>query len=88
MDRYKGLTLAGDDNTRDTFIAAAVAQIWADIASGAAESQPALLWRFVTVTFAELKKYHFYYWCVTCLSPAVGSCDQGWCYHQRSAGHE
>ncbi|KAJ3156593.1 Autophagy protein 7 [Geranomyces variabilis] len=37
-------------------------QIWADINSGAAVNNPSLLTRFLLVTFADLKKYRFYYW--------------------------
>ena len=37
-------------------------QIWADICSGAAEEDPALLWRFLVLSFADLKKYSFTYW--------------------------
>lgn len=62
LDKFKGLTLSADQNTRSVFIANAVAQIWRDIASGAAEHDPAVLWRFIAVSFADLKKYHFYYW--------------------------
>ena len=62
LDRFKGLTLPGIDNTRNEYIQEHVSQIWTDIVSGAAEKQHALLWRFVAVSFAELKKYHFYYW--------------------------
>ncbi|KAJ3182712.1 Autophagy protein 7 [Geranomyces variabilis] len=37
-------------------------RIWADMNSGAAISNPSLLTRFLLVTFADLKKYRFYYW--------------------------
>ncbi|XP_046456837.1 ubiquitin-like modifier-activating enzyme ATG7 [Daphnia pulex] len=37
-------------------------QIWNDILSGAALSNPSLLTRFLLLTFADLKKYQFYYW--------------------------
>ncbi|KAJ3285899.1 Autophagy protein 7 [Borealophlyctis nickersoniae] len=37
-------------------------QIWRDIQSGAALKQPHLLNRFILLTFADLKKYKFYYW--------------------------
>ncbi|KAJ3190113.1 Autophagy protein 7 [Gaertneriomyces sp. JEL0708] len=36
--------------------------IWADIESGAAMQDPSLLCRFVLLTYADLKKYKFYYW--------------------------
>ncbi|CAG8647277.1 16546_t:CDS:2 [Racocetra fulgida] len=37
-------------------------QIWQDIISGAAVKDPYLLTRFILVTFADLKKYKYYYW--------------------------
>eukprot|EP00854_Cymbomonas_tetramitiformis_P014887 gene14887-17600_t len=37
-------------------------EIWCDIRSGAACANPALLNRFVVYTFADLKRYSFYYW--------------------------
>ncbi|KAI8929240.1 hypothetical protein BC831DRAFT_497246 [Entophlyctis helioformis] len=37
-------------------------EIWQDILSGAAEQEPSLLGRFLLLTFADLKKYRFYYW--------------------------
>ncbi|XP_032783389.1 ubiquitin-like modifier-activating enzyme ATG7 [Daphnia magna] len=37
-------------------------QIWNDILSGAALLNPSLLTRFLLLTFADLKKYQFYYW--------------------------
>ncbi|XP_076865917.1 ubiquitin-like modifier-activating enzyme ATG7 isoform X2 [Brachyhypopomus gauderio] len=37
-------------------------EIWNAIRSGAATDDPAVLNRFVLLTFADLKKYHFYYW--------------------------
>ena len=61
FERFKGLTLP-EENTRASYIRETAAQIWADIISEAAENNPSLLWRFVAVSFAELKKYHFYYW--------------------------
>ncbi|KAJ3335502.1 Autophagy protein 7, partial [Gonapodya sp. JEL0774] len=36
--------------------------IWDDISSGAALQRPELLSRFLVLTFADLKKYRFYYW--------------------------
>lgn len=37
-------------------------EIWDSIQSGAALSDPSILCRFILLTFADLKKYHFYYW--------------------------
>ncbi|OPJ75163.1 ubiquitin-like modifier-activating enzyme ATG7 [Patagioenas fasciata monilis] len=37
-------------------------EIWESIKSGAALENPLLLNRFLLLTFADLKKYHFYYW--------------------------
>lgn len=37
-------------------------QLWNDITSGAALKNPALLSRFLLLVFADLKKYHYYYW--------------------------
>ncbi|KAJ3163130.1 Autophagy protein 7 [Geranomyces michiganensis] len=37
-------------------------RIWGDITSGAAVTNPSLLTRFLLITFADLKKYRFYYW--------------------------
>ena len=68
LEKFKGLALAGEQNTRASYIADAATQMWQDIISGAAERDPALLWRFVVVSFAELKKYHFYYWCAYCIT--------------------
>ncbi|KAG0244754.1 Autophagy protein 7 [Actinomortierella wolfii] len=39
-----------------------VQQIWEDISSGRALMNPELLNRFLLVTFADLKKFKFYYW--------------------------
>nr|BAX30162.1 ubiquitin-activating enzyme E1 [Polyandrocarpa misakiensis] len=36
--------------------------LWDDIKSGRAISDPSLLCRFMLLTFADLKKYQFYYW--------------------------
>ncbi|KAF8936561.1 Autophagy protein 7 [Dissophora ornata] len=40
----------------------AVDQIWDDITSGRAALDPSLLNRFLLLTFADLKKFKFYYW--------------------------
>uniref|UniRef100_A0A8D3ATE2 Ubiquitin-like modifier-activating enzyme ATG7 n=1 Tax=Scophthalmus maximus TaxID=52904 RepID=A0A8D3ATE2_SCOMX len=37
-------------------------EIWDAIQSGAAAKDPSILCRFILLTFADLKKYHFYYW--------------------------
>ncbi|KAH6590380.1 hypothetical protein BASA50_009355 [Batrachochytrium salamandrivorans] len=37
-------------------------EIWQDILSGSAVAYPALLNRFLILTFADLKKYKFFYW--------------------------
>lgn len=38
-------------------------ELWQSITSGKALDNPALLSRFFLLTYADLKKYHFYYWC-------------------------
>eukprot|EP01117_Protostelium_nocturnum_P006111 TRINITY_DN2202_c0_g1_i3.p1 TRINITY_DN2202_c0_g1~~TRINITY_DN2202_c0_g1_i3.p1 ORF type:complete len:621 (+),score=233.10 TRINITY_DN2202_c0_g1_i3:151-2013(+) len=40
----------------------AASRIWSDICSGDALRDPSLLTRFLLATFADIKKYHFYYW--------------------------
>ncbi|XP_078728562.1 ubiquitin-like modifier-activating enzyme ATG7 [Lampetra fluviatilis] len=40
----------------------AAQKIWEAVTSGAALQDPTLLNQFVLLTFADLKKYHFYYW--------------------------
>uniref|UniRef100_A0A674NUA7 Ubiquitin-like modifier-activating enzyme ATG7 n=1 Tax=Takifugu rubripes TaxID=31033 RepID=A0A674NUA7_TAKRU len=37
-------------------------EIWDAIQSGSAINDPSILCRFILLTFADLKKYHFYYW--------------------------
>uniref|UniRef100_A0A8C9C5E9 Ubiquitin-like modifier-activating enzyme ATG7 n=1 Tax=Phocoena sinus TaxID=42100 RepID=A0A8C9C5E9_PHOSS len=57
-------------NTLEAFKAAdkkllleqAANEIWESIRSGAALDNPVLLNKFLLLTFADLKKYHFYYW--------------------------
>ncbi|XP_060036690.1 ubiquitin-like modifier-activating enzyme ATG7 isoform X2 [Erinaceus europaeus] len=57
-------------NTLEAFKAAdkkllleqAANEVWESITSGAALENPVLLSKFLLLTFADLKKYHFYYW--------------------------
>ena len=37
-------------------------QIWEDVKSGRALEDPSLLSRFALFTFADLKKFKFFYW--------------------------
>lgn len=37
-------------------------EIWDAIQSGTAVKDPSILCKFILLTFADLKKYHFYYW--------------------------
>lgn len=37
-------------------------KIWEDISSGKAENDPVLLVRYLLLMFADMKKYHYYYW--------------------------
>ncbi|XP_063072142.1 ubiquitin-like modifier-activating enzyme ATG7 [Engraulis encrasicolus] len=49
-------------------------EIWKEIQSGAALQNPSILNKFILLTFADLKKYHFYYWfCfpVLCFAEAI-----------------
>ncbi|XP_077132958.1 ubiquitin-like modifier-activating enzyme ATG7 isoform X1 [Ranitomeya variabilis] len=49
-------------------------EIWEAIKSGSALNNPVLLNKFLLLTFADLKKYHFYYWfCfpALCLSDGI-----------------
>ena len=65
-------------NTREGFVALdkgvvvqpVVEQLVADVTSGAALANPALMNRFLLLTFADMKKYHFTYWfCFPALRP-------------------
>lgn len=57
-------------NTKESFVAACkepilsqvAGQIWSDIKSGNAELRPDLLLRFLVITHADLKYFHFHYW--------------------------
>eukprot|EP01047_Picozoa_sp_COSAG01_P052865 COSAG01_NODE_5603_length_4152_cov_6.246237_1_plen_719_part_00 len=52
----------------------AAERIWDDICSGAALAEPALLNRFVTIAYADLKTWCFYYWvCFPALSIAASA---------------
>ena len=37
-------------------------RIWQDILSGEAERSPALLARFLVLSYADLKRFRYYYW--------------------------
>ncbi len=37
-------------------------QLWEAIQSGEAAKRPDILTRFVVLMYADLKKYHYYYW--------------------------
>jgi ubiquitin-like modifier-activating enzyme ATG7 len=41
----------------------AAARIWDDILSGRAEQAPSLLSRMTLLCYADLKRFHFHYWC-------------------------
>ena len=47
---------------RSALAQAAANRVWADICSGAAEADPALLQRVVLLSFANLKIFCFLYW--------------------------
>ncbi|XP_069625868.1 ubiquitin-like modifier-activating enzyme ATG7 isoform X5 [Haliaeetus albicilla] len=47
---------------KKSFLEKEANEIWESIKSGAALENPLLLNRFLLLTFADLKKYHFYYW--------------------------
>ncbi|KAJ3244781.1 Autophagy protein 7 [Chytriomyces hyalinus] len=47
---------------KNAFIKAAAEKLWVDITSGEALTNHALLACFTLLTFADLKKYKFYYW--------------------------
>ncbi|XP_069795970.1 ubiquitin-like modifier-activating enzyme ATG7 isoform X4 [Narcine bancroftii] len=49
-------------------------EIWEDIKSGRAIEDPSILSTFLLLTYADLKKYHFYYWFAfpaVCFSEAI-----------------
>lgn len=43
-------------------LADAAAELWHSIKSGEAESNPNLVLKFVLISFADLKSFHFHYW--------------------------
>eukprot|EP01127_Copromyxa_protea_P019911 TRINITY_DN6559_c0_g1_i1.p1 TRINITY_DN6559_c0_g1~~TRINITY_DN6559_c0_g1_i1.p1 ORF type:complete len:654 (-),score=162.07 TRINITY_DN6559_c0_g1_i1:34-1746(-) len=47
---------------KKALLASTAQQIWASVYSGEAIDKPSLLNRFLLLTFADLKKYHYYYW--------------------------
>ncbi|XP_074862311.1 ubiquitin-like modifier-activating enzyme ATG7 [Carettochelys insculpta] len=61
-------------------------EIWESIKSGAALENPMLLNTFLLLTFADLKKYHFYYWLcypALCLPDGVPVVQQAVCLGER-----
>lgn len=57
--------------TKKAVLDAVGKEIWENILNGKALEDPSLLSRFVLLTFADLKKYHYYYWfAFPCLCPA------------------
>uniref|UniRef100_A0A3Q3ARG7 Ubiquitin-like modifier-activating enzyme ATG7 n=1 Tax=Kryptolebias marmoratus TaxID=37003 RepID=A0A3Q3ARG7_KRYMA len=60
---YNTNTLDAFKNTdKKALLEKEAAEIWDAIQSGAALKNPSILCRFILLTFADLKKYHFYYW--------------------------
>jgi ubiquitin-like modifier-activating enzyme ATG7 len=57
IERFKAL-----QEGRSALLAEAAAAVWADICSGAAEADPALLSRFLLISYADLKLFRYYYW--------------------------
>ncbi|KAJ4975702.1 hypothetical protein NE237_000808 [Protea cynaroides] len=47
---------------RQSLLKAEAKKIWEDIHSGKAEEDPAVLSRFLLISFADLKKWSFHYW--------------------------
>ncbi|KAJ3196423.1 Autophagy protein 7, partial [Irineochytrium annulatum] len=47
---------------KQAILSAAAARIWDAIVDGSATKDPSLLTRFHLITFADLKKFKFYYW--------------------------
>ncbi|XP_006117674.1 ubiquitin-like modifier-activating enzyme ATG7 isoform X1 [Pelodiscus sinensis] len=61
-------------------------EIWETIKSGTALENPMLLNKFLLLTFADLKKYHFYYWfCypALCLPDGIPILQQAVCLGER-----
>ncbi|XP_064633956.1 ubiquitin-like modifier-activating enzyme ATG7 isoform X1 [Lineus longissimus] len=47
---------------KKAFLESSAKLLWEDIRSGRAIEDPGLLSRFILLTFADLKKYHYFYW--------------------------
>ena len=58
-ERFKQLI---SPERRAALAQAAADRVWADICSGAAEANPALLSRFLLLSFADLKIFRYFYW--------------------------
>ncbi|KAK9905456.1 hypothetical protein WJX75_000196 [Coccomyxa subellipsoidea] len=59
LERFKALHPL---ERRRALIQESADRIWRDIRSGAAEADPALLSRFLLISYADLKLFRFYYW--------------------------
>lgn len=57
LERFKAL-----QEQRGSILQEAASLIWRNISSGAAEADPALLSRFLLISYADLKLFRFYYW--------------------------
>ncbi|CAL8471824.1 g11366 [Coccomyxa elongata] len=57
LERFKAL-----QKQRGSILQEAASLIWRNICSGAAEADPALLSRFLLISYADLKLFRFYYW--------------------------
>ncbi|BDA47717.1 Ubiquitin-like modifier-activating enzyme atg7 [Coccomyxa sp. Obi] len=57
LERFKAL-----QEQRGGLLQETAGLIWRDICSGAAEADPALLSRFLLISYADLKLFRFYYW--------------------------
>jgi ubiquitin-like modifier-activating enzyme ATG7 len=47
---------------RSALAQAAADRVWGDICSGAAEADPALLSRFLLISYTDLKIFRYFYW--------------------------